>query len=164
MLTLCSATIDWSATGTWITGSATTIIALYALRTWKAQLQLQDRYQKVDALLEAFVLCVRAGYNWQWNAISNNPEIESLAFSEAEGFDEWREALIQYRLAWYKVMHLTGNDVWFSPDKLQKEVIAIFARLKQNSSISPESFSSFESEFTDILNKGLAEISKFRNS
>lgn len=84
MIALCSTSIDWAATGTWVTGLVTAVIGLCALRTWKSQLKLQDRYQKVDALLEAFVLCVRTGHNWQWNEISNTTKDQSSVMSKSE--------------------------------------------------------------------------------
>lgn len=162
MIALCSTSIDWATTGTWVTGLATAVIGFCALRTWKSQLKLQDRYQKVDALLEAFVLCVRAGHSWQWNEISNKKGKPSV-LSETEGFAEWRETLMQYRLAWYKASHVIDNDARFSPDKLQSRIISIGALMEQNSKINSESLSNFEADFTNILNEGLLELGKLRN-
>ncbi|BEV09450.1 hypothetical protein [Methylophilus sp. DW102] len=163
MILLCSASIDWAATGTWVTGLATAVIGLCALRTWKSQLQLQDRYQKADALLEAFVLCVRTGHNWQWNEISNIEKDKSSVLSKSEGFPEWREALMQYRLAWYKASHITVSDAWFSPDKLQSRIISIGIQAQKNSRINSELLSNFELDFTNTLKDGLLELSKLRN-
>jgi len=164
MIALCSTSIDWAATGTWVTGLATAVIGFCALRTWKSQLKLQDRYQKVDALLEAFVLCIRAGHNWQWNEIDNIKIGKSSELPETKDFTEWREAFMQYRLVWCKAMHVTDDDAWFSPDKLQSEVIAIGVRTIQKSKNDSDALLKFEAEFTDVFNKGLLDISKLRNS
>lgn len=162
MIALCSTSIDWAATGTWVTGLATAVIGCYALRTWKSQLKLQDRYQKIDALLEAFVLCVRAGHNWQWNGISNQTDGSSV-LSEMEGFSEWRETLMQYRLAWYKAGHIVDNDAQFAPDKLQSKIISIGIQVRELSSVNSDSLSNFEMFFTNTLNEGLLELGKLRN-
>jgi hypothetical protein len=165
MLALCSTSVDWSATGTWVTGMLTALAAFFALSTWKSQLKLQDRYYKVDLLLESFVLCVRAAHHWQWNAAINEKNQRSIVLEEMEGFPEWKESLMSYRLAWYKAQHLVKKDAWFSPDRLQSKVITFGVGLRKNQNLESDaqSFLDLDAEFTDLLHKGLSEISALRN-
>lgn len=109
------------------------------------------------------MLTIRAGYDWQSNLVDGLESKKSSVISETEGFADWREALMQYRLAWYKAMHVTGNDVWFSPDKLQNTVIAIGIDKRFDSNLTQETLQIFETKFTHILNQGLIDIGKLRN-
>lgn len=159
MLTLCSTSIDWSATGTWFTGLATILVAILALNSWKKQIKLQDRYQKVDLLLEAFVACTIAGHHWQWSAGIGNERSSKLF--EGEAANQWREALMNYRLAWYKASPIVRDKETcsFTPEKLQSRVISLGEYL-----LKPETTIQFEVKASDFLNQGLNEITKLRDA
>jgi len=126
VLTVCSAEIDWSATGAWFSGFTTfagVIVASLAMRTWKEQIRLQDRYQKADALLRSFILCIRAGCDWQWDCgVGENRAITV----ESEKAHIWRNALMDYRLDWELAHSLfVGvqlNKLMAHPEKLQSEI------------------------------------------
>jgi hypothetical protein len=156
MITLCSASIDWSATGTWVTGIATFLIACFALNSWKSQIKHQDKYTKVDALLEAFVNCVRAGESWQWQAGMGD---DRNLLSENDKSIYWRDALMQYRMDWYKIkFHLSdvSDDLWFEPNKLQNEIIQIGTSLHHSNAVK------FFEDMLTLLNKGLKDISNIK--
>ena len=160
MLTLCSASIDWSATGTWVTGLLTVLIAALGLLTWKSQLKLQDRYSKVDGLLDAFVVCIIAGYDWQWNAGIGDERHSNLIATEF--FPRWREALMSYRVAWYKSEHFMtkqSQESWLSPDKLQNKIISVGQNLNDY-----ESADFYAHKMSETLKQGLSDIRKIRNA
>jgi len=127
LLTVCSNDIDWSATGSWFSGFATlggVIIALRAMTTWEKQIHLQDRYQKADALLHSFILCLRAGHDWQWACgVGENRE----PLLECDAASLWRKALMDYRLSWDLAHPLfvgcSCNTLTAHPEKLQSAII-----------------------------------------
>ena len=156
MITLCSATIDWSATGTWVTGSATVVVAIIALHSWKTQIKLQDKYSKVDALLEAFVKCVMAGHDWQWHAGMGE---ERNLLSENDESKCWKAALMQYRLDWGKIsFHLNGvtNDLLFEPNKLQSRIIQIGINLHYSND------EDFQRDIQTLFHDGIKDISNLK--
>ncbi len=68
---ICSEPIDWSAMGSMLGGIAslgTFFIALYALKTWKRGIELQDRYEKVERLLMRTFCVWRRAINGKWLA------------------------------------------------------------------------------------------------
>jgi hypothetical protein len=129
LLTVCSDNIDWSATGSWFSGLATfagVIVACRAMTTWKQQIRLQDRYQKADALLHSFIVCLRAGHDWQWACGVGENRDPSLEGVEAT---LWRKTLMDYRLSWdlahplFVVDQFQFNELTAHPEKLQKAII-----------------------------------------
>ena len=127
LLAVCSAEIDWSATGAWFSGVVTlagVIVAGCAMSTWKEQIRLQDRYLKADALLRSFILCIRAGHDWQWDCgVGEN----RAPTSESEKALIWRNALMDYRLTWELAHSLFVGDqcskLAAHPETLQSEII-----------------------------------------
>ncbi len=127
LLAVCSTEIDWSATGAWFSGFATlagVIVACYAMSTWRKQIHLQDRYQKADALLHSFILCIRAGSDWQWDCgVGEN----RATTADSEKAHIWRNALMDYRLTWELAHSLFVGDqcsrLTAHPEKLQSEII-----------------------------------------
>ncbi|MES2502233.1 MAG: hypothetical protein V4545_06475 [Pseudomonadota bacterium] len=157
MIALCSATVDWSATGTWVTGSATVVVAIIALHSWKTQIKLQDKYSKVDSLLEAFVKCVRAGHDWQWH--SGMGETRDI-FCENDLSKCWKDALMQYRMDWSKIkFHLNSikDDLWFEPNKLQSRIIQIGINLQH------PNVEIFQRDIQTLLDNGIKDISNLKN-
>ncbi|MDA8416569.1 MAG: hypothetical protein M0Z78_05810 [Betaproteobacteria bacterium] len=138
LLTVCSSSIDWSATGSWFSGLATSagvIVACRAMTTWKQQIRLQDRYQKADALLHSFIVCLRAGYDWQC-ACGFGENRDPLL--ECDATTLWRKSLMDYRLHWDLAHPLfvgcSCNTLMAHPEKLQSAIIGSGIHLLDSSS------------------------------
>ncbi|TXI44509.1 hypothetical protein [Methylophilus sp.] len=152
--------IDWSATGTWFTGLLGVGVAIYALNSWKKQIVLQDKYAKLDGLLEAFVTSVRAGFDWQHNVGVGENRCHDKS-DQGEAYTEWRKSLMNYRVHWYKSRCFinSAEDQWLSPDQLQNKIITIAQHLE-----ALDSSHYFHSQMSALLEKGLADIDKNRES
>ena len=155
-LSICSYKIDWSATGTWFTGFVTSsgvFFAYRALRTWKDQIHLQDRYQKADALLLSFILCIQAGHEWQWDYKIEGSFIDNV---NSEKSRLWRNALIEYRTAW-ALAHVLyegkeNERLSIHPDTIQSNIISAGSHLRETAD-SLEYFSKLEQLREDGLNE-----------
>jgi hypothetical protein len=153
--------MSWSGLRDWISSLATAagaITAFCALSTWRQQINLQDRYQKVDALLNSYVLCLRAGHDWQWEGgIGENRDLKD----SSEKSHIWREALMVYRKDWIMALHLigeeSGKDLSINPEKLQRAVIDCGKSLYSHSSITM-----FFQKMENIMEDGASEIHAIR--
>lgn len=158
LLAVCSTEIDWSATGTWFSGFVTlagVIVAWYAMGTWKEQIRLQDRYQKADALLRSFKLCINAGCDWQWDCGVGE---KRAITGESEKAHIWRTALMDYRLAWVLAHSLFEGDqcnrLTVDPEKLQSGIIDAGCHF----SGSPPETLSFFKQLDELGTVGVSEI------
>ncbi|MDD2721269.1 MAG: hypothetical protein PHH47_08185 [Gallionella sp.] len=157
---ICTTNIDWSATGTWFGVFATgagVVVALRAMNTWENQIRLQDRYQKADALLQSYILCIRAGCDWQLDCgVGENRE----PLKDGEKFREWQKTLMSYRLNWDLAHPLfEGHDsckLSIHPDQVQSQIIGAGGDLFRTGG-----------NFYEIIGKlgtnGTREIIKYRN-
>ena len=161
LLAVCSAEIDWSATGVWFSGVATfagVIVACIAMRTWKKQINLQERYQKTDALLRSFILCIRAGHDWQWDGDAGENRQSLL---EREKYSLFINALMDYRLVW-KLAHPVvnqSNNLIVHPDRLQSKIIEIGTLLFKRSNVFD-----FECKMQELMEIGVNEIVALRDA
>lgn len=164
LLAVCSTEIDWSATGAWFSGLATwagVYFASRAMTTWKKQIRLQDRYQKTDTLLRSFILCLRAGHDWQWDCgVGEN----RATTSESEKLQLWRTALMEHRLAWELARSLFVEDecstLTANPDQLQSAIIAAGGHLRD----APTGTSFFNKNMEELMTVGVREIIAYRNA
>ena len=160
LLAVCSAEIDWSATGVWFSGVATfagVIVACIAMRTWKKQINLQERYQKTDALLRSFILCIRAGHDWQLDCGAGETRRSP---SDSEKYALFTNALMDYRLVW-KLAHPVVNqcnNLIVHPDRLQSEIIEIGKLLFERSNVFD-----FECKMQKLMDAGISEIIALRD-
>lgn len=164
LLAVCSAEIDWSATGAWFSGFATlagVIVACRALSTWREQIRLQDRYQKADALLRSFILCIRAGHDWQWDCGVGEKRDTT---GESEKAHIWRNALMDYRLAWKLAHPLFVGDqcdrLTAHPENLQSKIRGAGRHLSD----PPTGTSLFYKQLEKLEEEGEKEIIKRRDA
>jgi len=123
----CIPGIDWAATGSWFSGFVTltgVLVAYRAMKTWKEQIRLQDRYQKADSLSHSFILCIRAGHDWQWDCgVGERRE----PLKQSDKLRLWQLSLMDYRLAWSLAHALFATDqsakLITHPEKLQSGII-----------------------------------------
>ena len=123
---ICSESIDWSAMGSMLGGIAsfgTFFIALYALKTWKRGIELQDRYEKVERLINAYFLCMEAGDKWQMACgAGENRDISK----GGESLSSWLSAHRQYQKSWHFVRPLLNEaidpDELFLPENIKKNI------------------------------------------
>jgi len=158
MTGVCLPGIDWSATGTWFSGFVTlagVVVACLAMRTWREQIRIQDRYQKADSLLHSFILCIRAGSNWQWDC-GVGERREPLKQSDKQQL--WQTALMDYRLSWHLAHGLFGTDQGANlnshPERLQSGIIGAGIHL----SSAPEGTLLFFAELDKLMDAGMNEI------
>lgn len=154
--------IDWSATGSWISGIATlagVFVACRAMSTWKEQIRLQDRYTKADALLRSFTLCVRAGHDWLCSC-GRGETFDAL--KENSEYRSWLTTLMDYRLHWDLAHTLFTQDeaarLTSNPEKLQISITKAGICLTEPSN----GYISFAKKLTEILDAGAKEIATLR--
>ncbi|PKY09801.1 hypothetical protein B1757_13010 [Acidithiobacillus marinus] len=125
------------------------------MSTWREQIRLQDRYQKADILLRCFILCIRAGSDWQWDCgVGEN----RATTGESEKARIWRNALMDYRLAWELAHSLFVGDqcnrLTAHPEKLQSEIIDAGHHLSD----PPTGTSLFFKQLEKLMAVGVSEI------
>jgi hypothetical protein len=154
--------IDWSATGAWFSGFATlagVFVAYRAMKIWKEQIRLQDRYTKADALLRSITLCVRAGHDWLWSC-GRGENFDAL--KDSDEYRSWKMALMDYRLNWDLAQTLFVEDqlteLNANPNVLQSKVITAGRCLTD----APNGYLSFVRQLDEILDGGAKEIAARR--
>ena len=125
------------------------------MSTWRKQIHLQDRYQKADALLHSFILCIRAGSDWQWDCgVGEN----RATTADSEKAHIWRNALMDYRLAWELAYSLFVGDqcnkLTAHPEKLQSGIIDAGRHLSE----PPTGTSLFFKQLDNLMAVGVSEI------
>ena len=168
LLAVCSTEIDWTATGAWFSGFATlagVIVACYAMSTWRKQIHLQDRYQKADALLSSFILCIRAGSDWQLGCGVGENRATTGDSEKAHLWNLWINALRDYRLTWELAHSLFVGDqcsksLTAHPEKLQSEIIGAGNHLLN----PPDGTLLFLKQLEKIGAVGVSEIIARRNA
>lgn len=160
---ICSDSIDWSATGSMLGGIAslaTFFIALCAFKNWKKGIDLQDRYQNIEALARSFILVMRAGYDWQMACGSGeNRDI----YSRNESPSAWLSAHWQYQQSWHFVRPLLKGgvdpDALFLPENIKKIIVKAGVYLANR-----EDCHLFISDMDSLYQNGLNAIYALRNA
>lgn len=156
--------IDWATTANWVAAIGTcgaVIVAVRALKTWKAQLRQQERYQKGDALIRSYHLLMLAGFQIHWSRKKVGNTVEPFD-QKSEEYRNWQNALMQYRVD-HMLAHLlfenTNSVHSFSlePDDVQKKVIHVTHKDE-----SQDFYYEVIKTMTSLLQTGIAEIQHLR--